>query len=86
MGDNGDWDGAHLAGLAHGFKARFLASVPRTPEERSAVDWSSVLAEVEQAHTRPLAVWGDPSQIDDYWSFVDKTYAASDSGWARTDP
>ncbi len=85
VGDNGDWDGAHLAGLAHGFKARFLASVPRTPEERSAVDWSSVLAEVEQAHTRPLAVWGDPSQIDDYWSFVDKTYAASDSGWARTD-
>ncbi|MGW8320664.1 MAG: hypothetical protein ACWGSD_03840 [Thermodesulfobacteriota bacterium] len=36
-----------LARLAHSYKARFRAQVARTPEERAAVEWNAVLADVD---------------------------------------
>lgn len=37
-----------LARLAHSFAARFRAAVARTPEERAAVDWAAVIADVDE--------------------------------------
>ena len=36
-----------LVGLAHSYRARLRAQVARTPEERAAVDWGAVLADVD---------------------------------------
>lgn len=36
-----------LAQIASSYKARYRAAVARTPEERAAVDWNAVLAEVD---------------------------------------
>ena len=34
--------------IAHSFRARYRANMARTPEERQAVDWDAVVADVEQ--------------------------------------
>ena len=34
-----------LVGIIHGFKARYMATVARTPAERAAVNWNAVIAE-----------------------------------------
>ncbi len=47
-----DWmraelDSQGLVRLAHAYKARLRAQVARTPEEREAVDWGAVIADVD---------------------------------------
>jgi hypothetical protein len=42
-----DLTSGELALLAHSYRARFRAQVARTPEERAAVDWGSVIADVD---------------------------------------
>ena len=38
---------AELARLAYSYKARFRANVARTPAERSAVNWTQVIADAD---------------------------------------
>ncbi|MFH1763474.1 MAG: hypothetical protein ABIF09_04700 [Gemmatimonadota bacterium] len=64
-----DWmqaelDSDGLVRLARSYKARFRAQVARTPEEREAVDWNAVMADVDAGiqatHTMkmdPLTGW-----------------------------
>ena len=42
-----DVDARHLVRLAHSYEARLRAQVARTPEERAAVDWGAVTADVD---------------------------------------
>lgn len=42
-----DLDSQGLIRLAHSYKARFRAQVARTPQERGAVDWRAVIADVD---------------------------------------
>jgi hypothetical protein len=42
--------------LARSYKARFRAGVARTPAERAAVDWNSVIADAENGLTTDLTV------------------------------
>lgn len=42
-----DVDAAQLTRLAHSMKARYRAAVARNPEERAAVDWGAVLADID---------------------------------------
>jgi hypothetical protein len=51
-----------LIGIIHGYKARYMATVARNPQERAAVNWPAVIAETN-------AAIGD-------WQ-VDLTYAAN---------
>lgn len=44
-----DVDAATLVDLAHAYKARYMASVARTPTERANVDWAAVESEVDAA-------------------------------------
>lgn len=43
-----DVDAETFARLAHSMKARYRASVARTPQERAAVNWAAVLQDVQQ--------------------------------------
>lgn len=40
-----------LARIAHSMRAAYRASLPRTPEERSVVDWEAVLADIDAGVT-----------------------------------
>jgi len=51
-----------LARLAHSFAARFRAAVARTPEERAAVDWGAVIADVDEGIQEPWIMDMDPTQ------------------------
>ncbi|MGD2122671.1 MAG: hypothetical protein PVJ76_13045 [Gemmatimonadota bacterium] len=42
-----DLDSPGLVRLIHSYKARFRALLPRTPEERSMVDWNRVISDVD---------------------------------------
>lgn len=65
-----------LGKLSHSLKARYRAAVARTPEERKAVAWDKVLADLDQGLTEPWLMdlnlgvsypWtSDPI---DYWSY-----------------
>lgn len=43
----GDMDNTSLARLAHSMKARYMAEVGRTPEERAAANWNAIMSEVD---------------------------------------
>jgi hypothetical protein len=43
---------AELARLAYSYKARYRAAVARTPEERRAVNWDAVIADVDRGITQ----------------------------------
>lgn len=62
-----------LVAIARSFEARFMAQVPRTPAERVAVDWTTVLALANQGITTEFSIEGD----GDLWWDVLKTYAGS---------
>jgi hypothetical protein len=54
-----------LARLAHSFLARFLASAPRSPAERKAVDWEKVIYHAERGMQQE---WGPIQFGDDWWA------------------
>ncbi|HEX9885263.1 MAG TPA: hypothetical protein VGA70_02200 [Longimicrobiales bacterium] len=51
-----DVSAAELARLAYSYKARFRANVARTPTERAAVNWASVIADVDKGITETWEV------------------------------
>ncbi len=63
-----------LARLTHSYAARFRAAVARTPEERAAVDWNAVIADVDAGITASWVMdmdyydgWYNP--VADYTSY-----------------
>lgn len=69
-----------LVQIIHSYMARFTASVARTPAERSAVDWNSVMSHISQGVTSDFTVYGD----DVNWWDIMKTYTVY-GGWGRAD-
>ncbi len=51
-----DVSSAELVRLAYAYKARFRANVARTPAERTAVNWASVIADVDKGITETWSV------------------------------
>ena len=68
-----------LARIAHSMKARYRAAVARTPDERAAVDWDAVIADVNAGVT---ANWDMDMNWDLGWynSFIDY---GNFPGWAQ---
>jgi hypothetical protein len=54
-----------LSRLAHTYIARFRAYVPRTAEERAAVDWAEVMDEIDQGIVADFAPIGSPTGLVD---------------------
>lgn len=52
---------ANFVAFIRSYKARFRASVARTPAERAAVDWTAVIADVQAGITRDYMVNGAPT-------------------------
>lgn len=89
-----------LVEFANSWKARFLANVARTPEERAAVDWNAVLAAVDGAVTETLElelvqrIYWDAIQYQTYRGWQQLNYQilgmADQSGqyqyWIATPP
>ncbi|HSJ26352.1 MAG TPA: hypothetical protein VK929_16855 [Longimicrobiales bacterium] len=65
-----------LVGIAHAVKAQFRAMNARTWEERQAVNWNAVLADLDNATEWNLA-WNWPTWTN--WAFVYSTFA----GWGQ---
>ena len=62
-----DMNNQGLARLAHSWIARFLASLPRTRDERAAVDWNRVIQHIDQGITTDFAPIGVPGIfVDDF--------------------
>ena len=71
---------AELSQLAHSYLARMMTQVARTPEERSAVNWTSVIAHVVQGIQHDILIQGTWS-----WWVSYPQYYGSDPGWTRAD-
>ncbi|MFH1763866.1 MAG: RagB/SusD family nutrient uptake outer membrane protein [Gemmatimonadota bacterium] len=54
-----DLSSEDLVQLAHSYRARFRAQVARTPEERAAVDWGSVIADVDSGSSSTFNIYMD---------------------------
>jgi hypothetical protein len=74
-----DIDNVKLAKLAHSMKARFRAQVARTPEERAAVNWASVVADVDAGLTETYYTELD---WDNGWYDSMLDYS-TDQGWSQ---
>lgn len=72
-------DSDQLARIAHSYKARFRASVARTPEERQAVDWNAVMADVDAGISED---WNMVFDWDNGWYFSALDYS-TDTGWSQ---
>jgi hypothetical protein len=63
--------------LTHSFTARFMVEVARSPAERAAVNWNTVLAEVQAGVTKDFGVNIDgPSGV---WQITLKTFMGTGS-------
>jgi hypothetical protein len=76
--------GPELARYAHSLIARFMTQVARTPAERQAVDWATVISHVDAGITEDLMIDGDGyvQWLNDlHW------YGSNpgDNTWARAD-
>lgn len=67
-----------LVRLAHSYKARYRASVARTPAERAAVDWNAVLADIEDGID---ADWEMDLDGTNWWSSA--LYYSHLFGWGQ---
>jgi hypothetical protein len=77
---SGEHSNTDLVKIMHSMKARFLAQLPRTEADRSAVNWGAVMSEINQGITADFTVYGE----DIYWWDILKTYGEF-STWSRAD-
>ena len=74
-----------LIGLIHGFKARYMSQIARTPAERAAIDWTAVIHEVDQNLGRDFLVEGDGWTEESQW-YNDAMWIGNyGRHWSRTD-
>ncbi len=76
---------AQLAQVAHSFIAVFMASVARSPAERQAVDWNTVLSHIDQGITEEWGPDGNGGGRGDPWWHAVQWYSAESNTWNRVD-
>jgi len=83
VGYNGDWTAAYMSEIARAYRGRYRTQVPRTPQEREAVNWSAVHADASPSITREYA--GNYVSGGNWAWHRSKLHTATWSGWARMD-
>lgn len=73
------FDNTTLAKVSHSFIARFLASKGRTPAERTAAPWSTIVSHIDDGITEAFAPKGD----GDYWWAMHMYYSGVSVFWGR---
>lgn len=81
---NEDWlkaplTGPELARVAHSMKARYMTAMARTPAERAALNWNSIIAEVDAGITDDFVMFMDD---DNGWNNDVLGYATY-FGWSQ---
>lgn len=80
---NGDWSGAYMAEVARAYRARYATQVPRTAEERGALDWSAILADASAGLSKDFSGYYEEGGN---WAWMRaKLHTATYTGWARID-
>jgi hypothetical protein len=80
---NGDWSGSYTAEIARAYKARYATQVPRTAEERAALNWSAILADASGGLSKDFAGYYEEGGN---WAWMRaKLHTATYTGWARID-
>ena len=80
---NGDWSGAYMAEVARAYKTRYTTQVPRTAEERGALNWSAILADASAGLSKDFAGYYEEGGN---WAWHrSKLHTATYTGWARID-
>jgi len=83
VGYDGDWTAAYMSEIARTYRGRYRTQVPRTLEEREAVNWNAVHADVSPGISREYA--GNTGPGGNWaWHRV-KLHAAAFKGWSRMD-
>lgn len=83
VGFAGDWDGARMAEVARAFRTRYSTQIARTPAERDALNWSSILADASMGISE---TFGHFREDGGNWVYhAQKTYLSWFTGWARID-
>lgn len=54
VGFNGDWSSSRLTELARAYRARYRTQIPRTQDERDALDWNAILQDATTGVTGPF--------------------------------
>lgn len=75
-------DAEELARVAASFKAQFRANVARTPEERAAVDWAALIADIDNGITSDFGMmiqFGGGQWL----STMASTFTNPSVGWAQ---
>ena len=73
-------DTATYFGLIHSYKARFRASVARTPADRAAADWNAIIADANAGITADFNVSMNPTAgWDVIWPV--QSYATGPANW-----
>lgn len=80
---NGDWSGTYMAEVARAYKARYATQVPRTPEERDALNWSAILSDASAGISKDFSGYYEEGGN---WAWHrSKLHTATYTGWARID-
>ena len=83
VGKNGAWTAGYMSEIARTYRGRYRSQVPRTPQEREAVDWSALQADVSPGISREYA--GNYGGSGDWGWHRSKLHTATWAGWARMD-
>ncbi len=80
---NGDWSGTYMAEVARAYRARYATQVPRTAEERAALNWSAILADASAGLSKDFSGYYEEGGN---WAWMrSKLHTATYTGWARID-
>ncbi len=83
VGGNREWTSADFVQFVKAFRARWRTKIPRTPAERDAVDWNSVLTDLSAG--LPFDFGGYYDGVTTSWWDRKKLHTAGIDGWARID-
>jgi len=83
VGGNTEWTSSDFVQFVKAFRARWRTKIPRTPAERDAVDWNSVLTDLSAG--LPFDFGGYYDGATTSWWDRKKLHTAGIPGWARID-
>ncbi|CAN0516845.1 unnamed protein product, partial [Laminaria digitata] len=79
-----DFTNEDMVKLGNSFKAQWMAQLARTPSERDAANWSSIMTHIGMGITEDFAPIGDDDGNTREWDCV-KFYGSNGTTWSRID-
>jgi len=81
--DGNPMTNTQLARFAHSLLARFMSQMPRSPGERAALNWNTIIGHVDAGITSDIEI---VSNTDRFWKSLQwYGYQVTNTTWARAD-